>query len=188
MHNCFLRTPHRPIQVPSFRRRSSRRRTDASSGQVAGNMDDLMICSSFKVVTQRISGAAHALGMVPSRISGASRNWRAMGVRLVSVQRAPSAVTDLGKEFNKALLNMMHGATAALEEVGARPRDAIRPNPISCPSGCSNGDRAVVLCSWRRIRSSGLRSRQRNRKVNIEENFDLSIRVRQLPARIQGWS
>jgi len=87
-------------------------------------MDDLndLFLFSQVVAHNGFSGAAHALGMVPSRIS---RRIAQLEERLVfgwfSAQRAPSRLQTLAR-FNKHCLNMMAGATAALEEV-ARARE-----------------------------------------------------------------
>ena len=83
-------------------------------------MDDLNDLFLFSKVVEHngFSGAAHALGMVPSRISRRiAQLEERLGVRLVQRSTRSFAVTDLGKEFNKHCLNMMAGATAALEEV-----------------------------------------------------------------------
>ena len=91
-------------------------------------MDDLNDLFLFSKVVEHngFSGAAHALGMVPSRISRRIAQLEArLGVRLVQRSTRSFTVTDLGKEFNKHCLEMAAGATAALEEV-ARARETPR--------------------------------------------------------------
>ena len=153
-------------------------------------MDDLndLFLFSQVVAHNGFSGAAHALGMVPSRISRRiAQLEERLGVRLVQRSTRSFAVTDLGKEFNKHCLNMMAGATAALEEV-ARARETpsglIR---ISCPSMLLQMVIGPLLPLFLETNPDvRIAIETTNRKVNIEENFDLSIRVRQLPCEDSG--
>jgi len=150
-----------------------------------------MICSSFSQVVAHngFSGAAHALGMVPSRIPRRiAQLEERLGVRLVQRSTRSFAVTDLGKEFNKHCLNMIAGATAALEEV-ARSRARRHPGliRISCPSMLLQMVIGPLLPLFlEKNPDVRIAIETTNRKVNIEENFDLSIRVRQLPCEDSG--
>jgi DNA-binding transcriptional LysR family regulator len=153
-------------------------------------MDDLNDLFLFSQVVEHngFSGAAQALGMVPSRISRRIAQLETrLGVRLVQRSTRYFAVTDLGKEFNKHCLNMMAGATAALEEVEhARetPSGLIR---ISCPSMIVQLVIGPLLPLFLENNPDvRIAVETTNRKVSIEENFDLSIRVRQLPCEDSG--
>jgi DNA-binding transcriptional LysR family regulator len=153
-------------------------------------MDDLNDLFLFSKVVEHngFSGAAHALGMVPSRISRRIAQLEArLGVRLVQRSTRSFTVTDLGKEFNKHCLEMAAGATAALEEV-ARARETpsglIR---ISCPSMLVQLVIGPLLPQFLETNPDvRIAIETTNRKVSMEENFDLSIRLRQLPCEDSG--
>jgi DNA-binding transcriptional LysR family regulator len=153
-------------------------------------MDDLNDLFLFSQVVEHngFSGAAHALGMVPSRISRRIAQLEArLGVRLVQRSTRSFTVTELGKEFNKHCLKMIAGATAALEEV-ARARETpsglIR---VSCPSMILQLVIGPLLPLFlEKNPEVRIAIETTNRKVSIEENFDLSIRLRQLPCEDSG--
>jgi DNA-binding transcriptional LysR family regulator len=153
-------------------------------------MDDLNDLFLFSKVVEHngFSGAAHALGMVPSRISRRiAQLEERLGVRLVQRSTRSFTVTDLGKEFNKHCLKMAAGATAALEEV-ARARETpsglIR---ISCPSMLVQLVIGPLLPQFlEKNPDVRIAIETTNRKVSMEENFDLSIRLRQLPCEDSG--
>jgi len=153
-------------------------------------MDDLNDLFLFSKVVEHngFSGAAHALGMVPSRISRRIAQLEArLGVRLVQRSTRSFAVTDLGKEFNKHCLKMVAGATAALEEVASAretPSGLIR---ISCPPMLVQLVIGPLLPLFlEKNPDVRIAIETTNRKVSIEENFDLSIRLRQLPCEDSG--
>jgi DNA-binding transcriptional LysR family regulator len=153
-------------------------------------MDDLNDLFLFSQVVEHngFSGAAHALGMVPSRISRRIAQLEArLGVRLVQRSTRSFIVTELGKEFNKHCLKMMAGAAAALEEV-ARARETpaglIR---LSCPSMILQLVIGPLLPLFlEKNPDVRIAIETTNRKVSIDESFDLSIRLRQLPCEDSG--
>ncbi|HSZ07540.1 MAG TPA: LysR substrate-binding domain-containing protein [Steroidobacteraceae bacterium] len=153
-------------------------------------MDDLNDLFLFSQVVEHngFSGAAHALGMVPSRVSRRiAQLEERLGVRLVQRSTRYFSVTELGKEFNKHCLTMLAGAAAAFEEV-ARARETpsglVR---ISCPSMLAQLVIGPLLPLFLENNPDvRIAIETTNRKVNIEENFDLSFRVRQLPCEDSG--
>lgn len=154
---------------------------------IIDNLNDLFLFSQV-VQHKGFSGAARALGTVPSRLSRRIAELEArLGVRLVQRSTRYFAVTAVGEEFNKHCLNMMAGATAALEEA-ARARETpsglVR---ISCPPMLAQLVLGPLLPLFMEKNPDvHIAIETTNRKVSIEENFDLSIRARQLPCEDAG--
>jgi DNA-binding transcriptional LysR family regulator len=97
------------------------------------------------------------------------------------------AVTELGMEFNSYCVRMVAEAKAAYERVACAkgaPSGTIR---ISCPSIIAQlvvGPLIPRFLERNPQVRSALEATDRN--VDIEENFDLCIRVRQVPSEASG--
>lgn len=146
------------------------------------NFNDMFLFS--KVVEHKgISGAAKALGMVHSRISRrVAALETSLNVRLIQRSTRHFAVTELGMEFNRHCLKMIAEADAAVEktvQAQEKPAGLVRMN---CPTMLAQFVIGPLLPLFLKhnpdIRISVDTT---ERDVSLEENFDLSIRIRFLP-------
>jgi DNA-binding transcriptional LysR family regulator len=151
------------------------------------DLNDLYVFSQV-VEHNGFTGAAKALGVARSSIC---RRVRALeehlGIRLVQRTTRHFAVTDLGREFHGYCLKMVAEAKAAYELVAcarAAPSGMIR---ISCPPVIGQ---LVIGPLIPRFAQKNPQVRialeATDRRVDIEENFDLCIRVRQVPSEDSG--
>ncbi|WP_165191486.1 LysR family transcriptional regulator [Caulobacter soli] len=146
------------------------------------NYNDMFLFS--KVVEYNgITGAAHALGMARSKISRRISELEAsLDARLIQRTTRHFAVTDLGKEFNKHCLNMIHEADAAFDKVAQardKPAGLVR---MSCPAMLAQYVIGPLLPLFmREYPEICIAIETANREVSIEENFDISFRIRQMP-------
>jgi DNA-binding transcriptional LysR family regulator len=153
-------------------------------------MQDLHDLYVFSQVVEHngFTGAAKAMGVARSsicrRISALEER---LGVRLVQRTTRHFAVTDLGMEFQSYCVRMVAEAKAA-QELVARARSApsgmIR---VSCPPVV--GQMLVGPLIPRFVEKNPqvrIALEATDRRVDIEENFDLCIRVRQVPSEDSG--
>src|SRR5882757_8575740 len=155
---------------------------DAARRTSMTNYNDMFLFS--KVVEHNgMTGAAHALGMPRSRISRRIAELEtSLGARLIQRSTRHFAVTELGKEFDKHCLNMIAEANAAFDKVAQareRPAGLVR---MSCPAMLAQYVIGPLLPLFMRD-YPGVRIAvdTANREVSINENFDLSFRIRQMP-------
>ena len=147
------------------------------------NFNDLFLFS--KVVEYNgITGAANALGITRSRISRHIADLEtSLGARLIQRSTRHFAVTELGKEFNKHCQNMIAEANAAFEKVAQareKPAGLVR---ISCPAMLAQFVIGPLLPLFmKEYPDVRLAVETCNRGVSIDENFDLSIRIRTIPS------
>jgi len=146
------------------------------------NFNDMFLFSKV-VEHDGITGAAHALGMARSKISRRiSALETSLGARLIQRSTRHFAVTELGKEFNKHCLNMIAEANAAFDKVAQaheRPAGLVR---MSCPAMLAQYVIGPLLPLFMRdYPEVRIAIETANREVGIEENFDLSFRIRQMP-------
>jgi len=146
------------------------------------NLNDFFLFS--KVVEHHgITGAAQALGMTRSRISRRITELEtSLEARLIQRSTRHFAVTELGKEFNKHCLNMIAEANAAYEKVAQareKPAGLVR---ISCPAMLAQFVIGPLIPLFmKECPDVRIAVETANREVSLEENFDLSIRIRQMP-------
>src|SRR5882724_2451345 len=151
------------------------------------DLNDLYIFSQV-VEHNGFTGAATALGVARSSICRrVGQLEERLGIRLVQRTTRHFAVTDLGMEFHGYCLKMVAEAKAAYELVAcarAAPSGMIR---ISCPPVI--GQLLVGPLIPRFVEKNPqvrIAIEATDRRVDIEENFDLCIRVRQVPSEDSG--
>jgi DNA-binding transcriptional LysR family regulator len=154
------------------------------------NMQDLNDLYVFSQVVEHngFTGAAKALGVARSsicrRISALEDR---LGIRLVQRTTRHFTVTELGKEFYGHCVRMVAEANAAYERIAcarAAPSGVIR---ISCPPII--GQLVIGPLIPRFIEKNPqvrIAMEATDRRVDIEENFDLCVRVRQVPSEDSG--
>lgn len=151
------------------------------------DFNDLFVFS--KVVEHNgFTGAAKALGVARSSICRrVSSLENRLGVRLVQRTTRHFAVTDLGMEFHGHCVRMVEEAQTAYERVArarAAPSGTIR---VCCPPMIGQ---LVVSPLIPRFMEKNPQVRiaveATDREVDIEEKFDLYIRVRQVPSEDSG--
>lgn len=151
------------------------------------SFNDLFIFS--KVVAQNgFTGAAKSLGIARSSVCRrVSHLEEQLGMRLVQRTTRQFAVTDFGMEFYRYCARMVaegEAAYAMAANARATPAGTIR---VSCPTliaqvlVASLIPRFVEEHPQVRIAMDTV-----DRKVDIDENFDLCIRVRQIPSEDSG--
>jgi DNA-binding transcriptional LysR family regulator len=149
--------------------------------------NDLFIFSRV-VAHGGFTGAANELGLARSSICRRiSQLEESMGVRLVQRSTRRFAVTELGLELNCYALRMIAEASAAYERAAcakARPAGLIR---LSCPSIVAEILIAPLISRFTErnpeVRVAVVAT---DRKVDMEESFDLSIRLQSLPSKDSG--
>lgn len=151
------------------------------------DLNDLFIFSQV-VEHNGFTGAARALGVARSSICRRMTQLEEhLGVRLVQRSTRHFAVTELGMEFHAHCVKMIAEARAAYDRVAcarAMPSGLIR---ISCPAVLAQLLITPLLPLFTEKNPEvRLAIEATNRKVDIEENFDLSIRVRQIPSEDSG--
>jgi DNA-binding transcriptional LysR family regulator len=134
------------------------------------------------------SGAARALGVARSSICRrVSQLEERLGVRLVQRSTRHFTVTDLGMELHGHCLRMMAEANAAYERVAcarAKPSGLIR---LSCPSIVAQLLVSPLIPEFTdKNPEVRIAIEASNRRVDIDENFDLFIRIRQIPSEDSG--
>jgi DNA-binding transcriptional LysR family regulator len=153
-------------------------------------MQDLNDLYVFSLVVEHngFTGAAKALGVARSSICRrVSALEERLGIRLVQRTTRHFAVTDLGMEFQTYCVKMVAEAKAAYELVAcarAAPSGMIR---VSCPPVI--GQLLVGPLIPRFVEKNPqvrIAMEATDRRIDIEENFDLCVRVRQVPSEDSG--
>jgi DNA-binding transcriptional LysR family regulator len=134
------------------------------------------------------TGAARALGVARSSICRRVSNLEGrLGVRLVQRSTRHFAVTELGMELHGHCVKMIAEARAAYDRAAcarSRPSGLIR---LSCPSILTQLLVGPLIPLFKEMNPEVcIAIEGTDRKVAIEENFDLSIRIRQLPGEDSG--
>jgi DNA-binding transcriptional LysR family regulator len=151
------------------------------------DLNDLYVFS--KVVEHNgFTGAAKALGVARSSICRrVSALEERLGVRLVQRTTRHFAVTELGMEFHGYCVRMVSEANAAYERVAcarAAPSGMIR---ISCPPMIGQLVVGPLIPHFVKEHPQvRIAMEATDREVDIEKNFDLCIRVRQVPSEDSG--
>jgi DNA-binding transcriptional LysR family regulator len=151
------------------------------------DLNDLYVFSQV-VEHNGFTGAAKALGVARSSICRrvASLEER-LGIRLLQRTTRHFAVTELGMEFHGYCVRMVTEAKAAYEHVAcarAAPSGMIR---VCCPP--TIGQLVVGPLIPRFVAKNPqvrIALEVTDRQVDLEENFDLCIRVRQVPSEDSG--
>lgn len=151
------------------------------------DLNDLYVFS--KVVEHNgFTGAAKALGVARSSICRrVSALEERLGVRLVQRTTRHFAVTELGLEFHGYCVRMVSEANAAYERVAcarAAPAGMIR---VSCPPMIGQLVVGPLIPQFVKDHPQvRIALEATDREVDIEKNFDLCIRVRQVPSEDSG--
>jgi len=151
------------------------------------DLNDLYIFSQV-VEHNGFTGAAQALGVARSSICRrVGQLEERLGIRLVQRTTRHFAVTDLGMEFHGYCVKMVAEAKAAYDRVAcarARPAGMIR---LSCPPIIAQLLVGPLIPLFvEKTPEVRIAMEATNRKVDIEENFDLCIRIRQVPSEDSG--
>ena len=151
------------------------------------DLNDLYIFSQV-VEHNGFTGAAQALGVARSSICRrVGQLEERLGIRLVQRTTRHFAVTDLGMEFHGYCVKMVAEAKAAYDRVAcarARPAGMIR---LSCPPIIAQLLVGLLIPLFvEKTPEVRIAMEATNRKVDIEENFDLCIRIRQVPSEDSG--
>jgi DNA-binding transcriptional LysR family regulator len=147
------------------------------------DLNDLYIFSQV-VEHNGFTGAARALGVARSSICRrVGQLEERLGIRLVQRTTRHFAVTDFGMELNNHCVKMVAEARAAYERVAvarAKPAGVIR---MSCPAILAQKLIGPLIPRFvEKNPDVRIALEASDRKVDIEENFDLSIRVQQVPS------
>jgi DNA-binding transcriptional LysR family regulator len=151
------------------------------------DLNDLYVFS--KVVEHSgFTGAAKALGVARSSICRrVSALEERLGIRLVQRTTRHFAVTDLGMEFHAHCVRMVAEAQAAYDRVAyarAAPSGMIR---VSCPPMIGQLVVGPLIPLFvEKNPQVRIAMEATDREVDLEENFDLCIRVRQVPSEDSG--
>jgi len=158
-----------------------------SKAQQMQDLNDLYVFSQV-VDHNGFTGAAKALGVARSSICRrVSALEERLGIRLVQRTTRHFAVTDLGKEFHGYCVRMVAEANAAYERAACArgaPSGTIR---VSCPPMI--GQLVLGPLIPRFVQQNPqvrVAVEATNREVDIGENFDIYIRVRQVPSEDSG--
>jgi DNA-binding transcriptional LysR family regulator len=151
------------------------------------NLNDLFIFSQV-VDNNGFTGAARALGVARSSICRrVGQLEEQLGVRLVQRSTRHFAVTELGIELHAHCVKMISEAKAVYDRAAcakARPSGLIR---VSCPAIVAQLLIAPLMPAFiEQNPDIRLALEATNRKIDIDENFDVSIRVRQVPSEDSG--
>lgn len=153
-------------------------------------MDDLNDFLIFSRVVEHsgFTGAARALGVARSRICRhVGQLEDRLGIRLVQRSTRHFTVTDFGKEFHVHCVRMAEEARAAYEKAAcarAKPSGLLR---VSCPAAVAQ----LLVCPLIPLfvdKNPEVRIalEASSRRMGIEDNFDLSIRIGQSPSEDSG--
>jgi DNA-binding transcriptional LysR family regulator len=161
------------------------------SGIAAGfDMQDLNDLYVFSQVVEHngFTGAAKALGVARSSICRrVSALEERLGIRLVQRTTRHFAVTELGMEFHGYCVRMVSEAKAAYERIArakSAPSGMIR---ISCAPIIGQLLVGPLIPKFvEKNPQVRIALEATDRRVDIEENFDLCIRVRQVPCENSG--
>jgi len=151
------------------------------------DLNDLYVFS--KVVEHNgFTGAAKALGVARSSICRrVSALEERLGIRLVQRTTRHFAVTELGREFHAHCVRMVAEAQAAYDRVAyarAAPSGMIR---VSCPPMIGQLVVGPLIPLFvEKNPQVRIAMEATDREVDLEENFDLCIRVRQVPSEDSG--
>jgi len=134
------------------------------------------------------TGAARALGIARSSICRRVSHLEGrLGVRLLQRSTRHFAVTELGMELHGHCVKMIAEARAAYDKAAcarSRPSGLIR---LSCPSILAQQIVGPLIPRFKEMNPEvRIAIEATDRQVAIEENFDLSIRIRQLPSEDSG--
>jgi len=134
------------------------------------------------------TGAARALGVARSSICRrVGQLEERLGVRLVQRSTRHFAVTDLGLELHGHCLKMVAEANAAHERVAcarAKPSGIIR---LSCPPVVAQLLVSPLIPEFTEKNPEvRIAIEATDRRIDIDGNFDLFIRVRQIPSEDSG--
>jgi DNA-binding transcriptional LysR family regulator len=150
------------------------------------DMEDLNSLHIFSLVVEHngFTGAARALGVARSSICRrVSALEEELGVRLVQRSTRCFAVTELGMEFHSYCVRMVAEARAGYERMAhakAEPAGVIR---LSCPPAIMQLLIGPLLPRFAAENPEvRLAIEATHRKVDLDENFDLSIRMCQIPS------
>jgi len=151
------------------------------------DLNDLYIFSQV-VEHNGFTGAAQALGVARSSICRrVGQLEERLGIRLVQRTTRHFAVTDLGMEFHGYCVKMVAEAKAAYDRVACargRPSGMIR---VSCaPIIAQLLVGPLIPLFVQKTPEVRIAMEATNRRVDIEENFDLCIRIRQVPCEDSG--
>jgi DNA-binding transcriptional LysR family regulator len=151
------------------------------------DLNDLYVFSQV-VEHNGFTGAAKALGVARSSICRrVSALEERLGIRLVQRTTRHFAVTELGMEFHGYCVRMVAEAKAGYERVAcarAAPSGMIR---VSCPSMIAQLVIGPLIPRFvEKNPQVRIAIEATNREVEIEENFDLCVRVRQVPTEDSG--
>ena len=154
---------------------------------VMQDLNDLYVFSQV-VEHNGFTGAAKALGVARSSICRrVSALEERLGIRLVQRTTRHFAVTDLGMEFHGYCVRMVAEAKAAYDRVAcalAAPSGMIR---VSCSPMIAQLVVGPLIPSFAEKNPQvRIAMEISDREVDIEENFDLCIRVRQVPSEDSG--
>ena len=151
------------------------------------DLNDLYIFSQV-VEHNGFTGAARALGVARSSICRRIAQLEEhLGVRLVQRSTRHFSVTELGMEFYGYCVKMVAEAKAAYERVACargKPSGIIR---VSCPAEIAQLLISPLIPRFiEKNPEVRIALEATNRKVELDENFDLSVRVRQLLTEDSG--
>lgn len=151
------------------------------------DLNDLYVFSQV-VEHNGFTGAAKALGVARSSICRRiSQLEDRLGIRLVQRTTRHFAVTELGMEFHGHCVRMVAEANAAYERIAcakAAPSGMIR---MSCPPIVAQLLVGPLIPRFvEKNPQVRIALEATDRRVDIEENFDLCIRVRQVPSEDSG--
>lgn len=166
---------------------TSRRKATLCLGEAMQDLNDLYVFSQV-VEHNGFTGAAKALGVARSSICRRiSQLEDRLGVRLVQRTTRHFAVTDLGMEFHAHCVKMVAEAQSAYERIAcakAAPSGMIR---ISCPSIIAQLVVGPLIPRFvEKNPQVRIAMEVADRKVDLDENFDLCVRVRQVPSEDSG--
>jgi DNA-binding transcriptional LysR family regulator len=154
------------------------------------DMQDLNDLYVFSQVVEHngFTGAAKALGVARSSICRRiSQLENRLGIRLVQRTTRHFAVTDIGMEFHQYCVRMVAEAKAAYERVAcakAVPSGMIR---VSCAPIIAQLLLGPLIPRFlEKNPQVRIAVEATDRRVDIEENFDLCIRIRQMPSEDSG--
>jgi DNA-binding transcriptional LysR family regulator len=154
---------------------------------VVEDLNDFFIFSQV-VEHNGFTGAARALGLARSSICRRVAHLEErLGVRLVQRSTRHFAITDIGRDLQGHCLKMVAEARAAQERVAcarAKPAGCIR---VSCPPIVAQLLLGPIIPQFTEKNSEvRIAVEATDRRIDIEDNFDLFIRLRQIPSEDSG--
>jgi DNA-binding transcriptional LysR family regulator len=164
----------------------TKRRSVSSKESSEISVDDLNSLHVFALVVEHkgFTGAARALGVARSSVCRrVGQLEEDLGIRLIQRSTRQFAVTELGRELYGYCQRMLSEARAGYERMAcakAKPAGLIR---MSCPAALIQlliGPLIPLYTSKHpQVR---IAIEATNRKVDLDDNFDLSIRLCQIPS------